>query len=98
MRREFPAVIAVALQEYEGEEQPFRKLHRLVDVFETIIKYAAIIAIQDFYRLRLENKYRSVSEEIRRRIHRAPLGEWIENLLYLPAECLQNNPKRSFCP
>lgn len=97
MNREYPAVIAVAMQEYEGEQQPFRKFHRLVDVFETIIKYCAVIAIQNFYRAGLDVEYPEVSRRLRAELPRAALGKWL-GFLRETMRSFESRPHALFLP
>ena len=60
-----PAPIAVALSEYEDENQPFRKLHRLVDVYEALLKYAAVLAVQNFYAAQFASGFPEADRRIR---------------------------------
>ena len=44
-----PAPIANAWSAFENETRPFYKLNRLVDTYETLIKYTAILAVQNIH-------------------------------------------------
>ena len=45
MELELLTPIAQPVAVYKAEENPYKQLHRLVDVYETIIKYLVVIAI-----------------------------------------------------
>lgn len=69
--------VALTWAEYEGERRPFQKLHRLVDVYEALLKYGAIIAVQNFYAAGLAAHFPNVDIEIRKPIARSSLGHWV---------------------
>jgi hypothetical protein len=71
-----PAPIAVAWAEYQTEARPFQKLHRLVDTYETVLKYVGVLAVQNFYAAHLDDTFTDVDHMIRERIARPMLGNW----------------------
>jgi hypothetical protein len=71
-----PPPLNLIFDKYESEMQQYKKLHRLVDVFEGLLKYLSIIAIQDFYRCRLNSKFPDVDTRICLHIGRPYLGYW----------------------
>lgn len=75
---QMPRSIASAFHEYKSETNPYKQLHRLVDTFEALIKYIAIIAIQNFYSARLDTAYLEVDQKIRGNLMRPSLGQWLE--------------------
>lgn len=94
----FPPPIEAAITAYKNEFQVFKKLNRLVDCYESLMKFMAIVAIQDFYRNKdivLENSL--VDNNIKKRITNHPgLGTWVaflEDVL----QCFSKYPERIFC-
>lgn len=71
-----PAPIALVLAEYEAEDRPFRKLHRLVDAYETVLKYTAVLGVQNFYFAELAESFPETNNRILERISRPMLGDW----------------------
>ncbi len=43
-----PAPLALALDEFEGETQPFRKVHRLIDAVEVFVKLQTVLIVSDY--------------------------------------------------
>ena len=81
-----PAPIAVALSEYENENPSFRKLWRLVGVYEALLKYATVLAIQNFYDAQLKGRFPAVDSQICNRITRPLLSDW-KDLLGKVLQC-----------
>ena len=48
-KEEMPYLIAQALIKYEKEENPFRKVHRLIDSIEVLIKIHTVIVMSRFF-------------------------------------------------
>ncbi|MFN8521690.1 MAG: NACHT domain-containing protein [Chloroflexota bacterium] len=71
-----PGPIAVARTEYQTADRPFQKLHRLVDTYETVLKYAAVLAVQSFRAAGLAHEFPDVDDLVRERIARPSLGDW----------------------
>src|SRR3712207_1087134 len=78
--RSRPAPIATAWAEYQAESRPFPRLHRLVDTYETVLKYAAVLAVESFYAADLAGDFPDVDRLVRERITRPMLGQWAELL------------------
>ena len=76
MTKSMPAPIAVAWTQYEGEGHPFLKLHRLVDTYETLLKYATVLAVQNFYTAQFAGRFPEVDKLVRDRITLPHLGDW----------------------
>jgi hypothetical protein len=91
-----PGPIAVARTAYRAEELPFRKLHRLVDVYETLLKYASALAIQSFYAGGLAASFPDVDRLIRDRIARPALGDWARFLREV-LRCFAEREADLFC-
>jgi hypothetical protein len=60
-----PAPIAVPWEEYQREAWLFQKVHRLVDTYEALLKYATAIAVQNFYAAGLAAAFPEVDGPIR---------------------------------
>lgn len=90
-----PTPINVVLDRYEAENQPYKKFIRLISVFESLLKYLAIISIQDFYRGGLNTTYPNVHGEICRHISRPSLGSWMK-LLDNTLGCFTNHRDKLF--
>jgi tetratricopeptide (TPR) repeat protein len=71
-----PAPIAVAWQAFESEDRPFYKLHRLVDTYETLLKYLGILAIQNFYAAGMAGVFPKIDQQVRETIAVPTLGNW----------------------
>jgi WD40 repeat protein len=71
-----PAPIAVAWAECQAEARPFQKLHRLIDTYETVLKYTGVLAVQNFYAAGLAAAFPDTDRLIRDRIARPMLGDW----------------------
>src|SRR5687767_2840008 len=71
-----PAPIAVPWAEYQAEPRPFQKLHRLVDTYEALLKYATVLAVQNFYAAGMAAEHPDVDRMIREQIGRPLLGQW----------------------
>jgi hypothetical protein len=71
-----PTPIALTLADYEQTRPSFRKLHRLVDVYEVLLKYTAIIAVQNFYAAGLAATFPDRDRDIRDCLSRPMLGHW----------------------
>lgn len=91
-----PAPIAVAFAEYQQERSAFKKLHRLVDAYETVMKYAAVLAIQNFYDARLSAVFPEGDDLIRRQIDRPSLGSWAKFLEEI-LKCFAEREADVFC-
>ena len=95
-----PPPIEAAKSEYDREKQSFRKLNRLIDCYEALMKFMAIIAIQDFYKnidIVLEN--RSIDNDIRSKLtnqYGIGLGHWVE-LLKNALTGFANHQEKIFC-
>jgi tetratricopeptide (TPR) repeat protein len=94
---DLPALIAVVWKAYQEEPPSFRKLLRLVDAYEAILKYCAILAIQNFSRASLAEAFPEVGRLIRERIQRPALGHWAE-LFREVIRCFDGRPTHLFCP
>lgn len=44
----YPQPIALTLELYHSEEQPFRKSHRLIDLAEAVIKYYTVVIVSNY--------------------------------------------------
>ena len=55
----YPQPIALTLELYHSEEQPFRKSHRLIDLAEAVIKYYTVVIVSNY----MESKY--VHEDVK---------------------------------
>lgn len=75
-----PAPVAVAWKAYHDERPSLRKLLRLVDAYEALLKYCAVIAVQNFYSASLASAFPETDRLIRERILRPSLGHWAELL------------------
>ena len=42
---------------FNSENQPFRKVHRMIDLFESIIKYHTAIIMSEYFRRNKIRKY-----------------------------------------
>ena len=91
-----PAPIAVAWREYTVESHPFPKLHRLVDTYEAVLKYATVLAVQNFYTAGLADQFAEVDRFIRDKIARPHLGEWT-GLLCEVLRCFAEREQDLFC-
>jgi hypothetical protein len=72
----FPAPIASAIQAWEVETDAFRRLARLLACFESLIQYAAIVAVSEFHRAALDREFPDVDALIRDVIPRPSIGTW----------------------
>ncbi len=89
------APVAAALAEYGREQQAYRRLHRLVDVYEAVIKYAAIIAVRNFYTLHLAAVFPNTDRLIRERLPLPKLGDWV-GMLREVLRCFAERPDDLF--
>lgn len=93
-----PIPIVVALKEYEREAGPsMRQLLRLIDAYEVIVKYCAIIAIQNFYNAALQDQYPEIHHRINEIISRPSLGHWLE-LFRETVRALEASNATLICP
>jgi len=103
VRDTFPPPIAMAWAKYleEGEAahavpQLLCLLH-LVDTYEALIKYAAVLAVQNFYAVPvLVEEHPKIDALIRTRITRPALGHWSE-LLREVLRCFASHEDLLFC-
>ncbi len=72
----FPAPIATAMQAWEAETDLFRRQARLIACFESLLQYAAIVAVSEFYAAGLDRDLPDVDGLIREVIHRPSTGTW----------------------
>ena len=91
-----PAPIAVAWAEYQAETRPFQKLHRLIDTYETVLKYVGVLAVQNFYAAHLADAYPEVDRVIRERITRPMLGDWA-GFARTVLHCFAEREEEVFC-
>lgn len=91
-----PAPIALAWRAFEEETRPFYRLNRLVDVYETLLKYLAILAIQNFYAADFAKHFPEIDQRIRRQIPIPTLGAW-KYLLKDVVACFAHRPEDLFC-
>ena len=73
----FPAPIANSIQAWEAETAPFPRLIKFLICLECVIRYAAILAVSEFRRARLEREFPDVDTLIRDVIQRPGLGHWL---------------------
>ncbi len=92
-----PAPIAVAWNAFEAEDRPFYKLNRLVDTYETLMKYVGILAIQNFYEAGLAKDFPKIDKQVRDKIAAPTLGGW----KYFSKDvlgCFKDRSDVVFCP
>ncbi len=92
-----PAPIAVAWKAFEAENRPFYKLNRLVDTYETLMKYVGILAIQNFYEAGLAKDFLKIDKQVRTKIAVPMLGTW----KYISKDvlgCFKDRKDAIFCP
>ena len=91
-----PAPIAVAWIEYERERPSFAKLHRLVDTYEAVLKYASILATQNFYAAGFTERFPEAHKFIGDGITCPTLGQW-EGFLREVLRCFAQYEDKLFC-
>ena len=71
-----PSPLHVLLESYHQEQQPFRKVHRLIDIFEWVIKWHTVLVMSDL----LEHQ-KSYSDDIKvllsAGLYTPSLGIWV---------------------
>ncbi|MGD0610306.1 MAG: AAA family ATPase [Anaerolineales bacterium] len=92
-----PEPAALPWSEYQKEITSFRKLHRLIDTYEALYKYLAIISIQNFYKANLATEFSQVDSDIRKAITRPAMGDWARFLSSV-LKSFSKNQEKLFSP
>ena len=93
---ELPTTLAVVVNDFLKENNPFIKLHRLTDAAEILTRFVAVILLNDILRIH-EEFPDSLRRFLAERIERPTFGAW-RNLLDKAHEFIQKNGKECFVP
>ena len=75
-----PQIIRM-IQLFEAESQPFRKVHRMIDLFETIIKtHSAVIVSNYFQQKDINDDIKELLEDIEDEDDRDQIELWVRKV------------------
>lgn len=89
-----PSPLQEMLDRFEHEDQPFRRVHRLTDVIEWLVKWSTTLAVADLFRTTgFSDRMRLLAAE---GLRRPTLGIWVRFLRTALDELPDTSPWRSW--